>query len=42
MVCRNTPAVKFVSDAAVSVAGKLFDNGFDPSDEFRIIPGMVF
>jgi hypothetical protein len=41
MVYRNTPAVKFVSDAAVSVTGKLFDNGFDLGDEFRIIPGRV-
>jgi hypothetical protein len=29
--------VQFVGDTAVSVAGKLFDNGFNPGDEFLII-----
>jgi hypothetical protein len=35
-------AVKFTGNTAVSITGKLFDNGFYPDNEFCIIPGTVF
>ena len=38
---RANPAVKFARDAAVSITGKIFDNGFDLGDELSIIHRMV-